>query len=163
MSPLKKTSTASFEIGLPPPQNSPASHTEAQKANREEPLRPHLCARGDAIQTHSGWGARSKSTVAHARQRRVTVCSLTWQEPVKYTLGTNSFLFLFFLQASSLTASVRVQSYKGGEGNTKDIQRLFYGCIQNKQSKQLLQQEKSGGLASGIISTAAGKPGLLER
>lgn len=37
MSPLKKISTTTFEIGLPPPQNSPASHTEARKANRENP------------------------------------------------------------------------------------------------------------------------------
>lgn len=126
------------------------------KGKQIEPLRPYLVARGRTIQTHSGWGASSKSTVAHAGQRRVTVCSLTWQQPVKYTLSTKQLL-----QARSLTASMRAQTYKVGGVRQKIFNDSFMETwLYSKQTeKQLLQQEKSAGLASGIISTAAGKLG----
>lgn len=63
------------------------------------------------------------------------------------------------IKLNGLNESTSVQS-KGCK--TKDIQQLIYGVLsvfKTNRAKQLLQQEKSVGLVSGIISTAAGKLG----
>lgn len=112
----------------------PSVSHQGQKDKQIEPRHPYLGARGRTMQTHSGWGASSKSTVAHARQRMLTVCSLTWREPVKYALSTKQLL-----QAASLTASMRAQTYKkkGRGGGQKILTTLLWslGCNQNKQRK----------------------------
>lgn len=95
----------------------------------------------------------------------LTVCSLTWQEPVKYTLSTKMAFTGVQAQLSQYELK-RLEEKKNKKkkpgGKTKDIQRLFYGVLvvfKTNRVKQLLQQEKSAGLGSGIISTAAGKLG----
>lgn len=90
------------------------------KDQQTEPPCTHLGVCGHTIQTQSGRGAGRKSTVAHASQRMVTVCSLPLQEPVKYVLSTKQPL-----RASSLTAWIRTQTYPKGSVRQKRFNKSF--------------------------------------
>ena len=92
----------------------------------------------------------------------LTVCSVTWRGPVKYTFSTKQHL-----PGTGSTASSAAKKKKKVR-KTRDIQQLLYGvffsALQSKQSEAAAPTREIYRPGKGeIISTAAGKPGRKER
>lgn len=130
------------------------SHQGPENKQRQWP-ESYLSARGHTVQTHSGCSASCKSTLAHARQRMLTVCSLTWRDGVKNQM---------VLQASSstlLNRSVGVFIWRSKALLQSTGPFFFFlwssGCGHNKHSHTAASTREICRTGGRVISTAAGK------